>query len=154
MRPILGHGAGNSHLAGMSIGNEADYRGQWYYTVHSKYLVVWIETGIIGLLAFLAILGTGLRQGIATWRTRDPAFSALGLALAAVLAGHMLHMAVDIFNSRTQVQMLWCILGLVAAVYKLSHQEAFQPASVLRRRPVRLAAPGTATASPFDGGLL
>ncbi len=32
-------------------------------------------------------------------------------------------MAVDIFNSRTQVQMLWCVLGLTAAVYKLSQAE-------------------------------
>ena len=119
-RPILGHGSGNCHIAAQEIANQGEYRAKWYYTIHSKYLLVWIETGLLGLLAFLSVIGAGCRYGIATWRSRDPALSALGLALFAALAGHAVHMSVDVFNSRTQVQMLWCVLGLAAAVYKLS----------------------------------
>ncbi len=124
-RPFLGYGAGNCHLAGKEFADQSIYRAEWYYTIHSKYLLTWIETGLFGLIAFLAVLGNGLWQGIAAWRTRNPALSSLGLAFAAALAGHSLHMAVDIFNSRTQVEMLWCVLGMTAAVYKLSHQEEF-----------------------------
>ncbi len=128
-RPIFGYGAGNCHLAGKKFADQSIYRAEWYYTIHSKYLLTWIETGAIGLATFLAVLGNGFRQGISAWRTRSPALSALGLAFAAALAGHTLHMAVDVFNSRTQVQMLWCVLGMTAAVGKLAHHET------LVRRP-------------------
>ena len=119
-RPMFGHGSGNCHIAAREIANQGEYRSEWYFTIHSKYLLVWIETGFIGLVGFLAVLGSGFYFGFSTWRTRDPALSVLGLALFAALAGHSVHMMVDVFNSRTQVQMLWCVLGLTAAVYKLS----------------------------------
>lgn len=115
--PLFGHGSGNCHLAAQEIANQGEYRAEWYFTIHSKYLLVWIETGLVGLLAFLAVIGSGFRYGLATWRSRDPALSAVGLALFAALAGHSVHMAVDVFNSRTQVQMLWCVIGLAAAVF-------------------------------------
>ena len=122
-RPILGYGAGNCHLAGKAIADQSVYRSEWYYTIHSKYLLTWIETGIFGLIAFLAILINGFRQGISVWKKRITALSTLGLSLSAALAGHSLHMAVDVFNSRTQVQMLWCVLGITAAVYKLAKSD-------------------------------
>lgn len=118
--PVFGHGSGNCHLAAQKFANQGEYRAEWYFTIHSKYLLVWIETGLVGLAAFLAVLGTGYRYGLATWRSRDPALSVMGLALFAALAGHSVHMAVDVFNSRTQVQILWCVLGFSAAVYQLS----------------------------------
>lgn len=127
--PLLGHGSGNCHLAAQEVANQGEYRAEWYFTIHSKYLLVWIETGLVGLFAFLAVIGTGYRYGIATWRSRDPALAAIGLSLFAALAGHSVHMAVDVFNSRTQVQMLWCVLGLAAAVYKLSRPSTTQPFS-------------------------
>lgn len=117
-QPVLGYGSGNCHLACWDVANQGVYRAEWYYTIHSKYLLVWIETGLVGLVAFLAVLGTGYRYGWTTWRRSDPALSSLGLALFAALAGHSVHMLVDVFNSRTQVQMLWCVLGLAGAVYQ------------------------------------
>ena len=137
-RPLMGYGAGNGHLAGQRFADQSDYRAEWYYTIHSKYLLVWVETGIFGLLTFLAVIGTGFRHGISSWRTRDPALSVLGLAIFAALTGHALHMAVDIFNSRTQIQILWCMLGIAAAVYKLSHQEVFCTGSRLARPAYRV----------------
>ena len=119
-RPILGYGSGNCHLAAQQTADQGEYRAEWYYTIHSKYLLVWIETGLLGLVAFLSVIGAGCRYGLGAWRSRDPALSALGLAVFAAIAGHAVHMSVDVFNSRTQVQMLWCMLGLAAAVYKLT----------------------------------
>ena len=123
-KPIFGHGSGNCHLAALDTANQGAFRAEWYFTIHCKYLLVWIETGVIGLVAFLGVIATGYRYGIAAWRTRDPALSPLGLALFAALAGHSVHMLVDVFNSRTQVQMLWCVLGLSAAVYQISKASA------------------------------
>jgi O-antigen ligase len=119
-QPIFGHGAGNCYLACQNSANSPPYRSEWYYTIHCKYLVVWIETGLIGLVAFAAVLMNGFRYGLVTWMRRHPYFSPMGLGCAAALLGHGLHMFVDIFNSRAQVQMLWVVLGVVAALYQAS----------------------------------
>lgn len=119
-QPIFGYGAGNCHIACEPVANSGLYRSEWYYTIHCKYLLVWIETGIFGIIAFLLILGNGLRHGLTAWATRDRLLSPLGLACAAAISGHMVHMLVDIFNSRPQVQTLWAILGITAAIYQQS----------------------------------
>lgn len=151
--PLIGFGAGNCHLATQTVADQAKYRALWYYTIHCKYLLVWIETGIIGLLAFLAILGNGLRYGISAWRTRDPALSVLALGLIAALAGHMVHMLVDIFNSLAQVQMLWFVLGLAAATYKLAQCDLMQcsPGPV-RRAGIAFQHQGTSLANVSPSG--
>ncbi len=130
-RPITGYGAGNCHIVGQRFADQAKYRSEWYYTIHCKYLLVWIETGLMGLAAFLCVLGTGVLNGIKVWRLRDRDLAHIGLALTAALLGHMLHMFVDIFNSRTQVQMLWVILGLSAATLRMP-TDSLAPSSVLQ----------------------
>lgn len=138
--PILGHGAGNCHLACLPVANSAEFRSEWYFTVHCKYLVVWIETGIIGLIAFLFILFNGVRQGIVAWSRRLVVLSPLGLGCAAAIIGHSLHMIVDIFNSRPQVQTLWLVLGVTALTYRFAIQAVpnSSPAAPLARAKERL----------------
>lgn len=122
--PIIGYGSGNCHLACLPYAKTAQYRNEWYYTIHSKYLLTWVEMGIFGLIAFLMILANGIRHSMKAWFARDKRVSVIGLAITAGLLGHMLHMVVDIFNSRTQVQMLWIVLGLAAAVYQRTRQSS------------------------------
>ncbi len=117
-RPLFGYGSGNCHLAAQSYADQSSYRGEWYYTIHSKYLLTWVETGFFGLVSFLALLFNAMRYGISAWLSRDPLFSPIGLAIAAGLLGSMTHMAVDIFNSRAQVQILWAVIGIAAAIYR------------------------------------
>ncbi len=121
--PLFGYGAGNCHIACEPVANSGLYRSEWYYTIHCKYLLVWIETGIFGLIAFLLVLGNGLWQGLSAWAARDRLLSPLGLACTAAIAGHMVHMFVDIFNSRPQVETLWTVLGITAAIYQQAHQK-------------------------------
>lgn len=118
--PVFGHGAGNCHLACMPAANSGSFRGEWYFTIHCKYLIVWIETGLIGLMAFVGVLLNGVRYGIVAWWRRHPLLSPIGLGCAAAITGHAVHMFVDIFNSRPQVQTLWLVLGVAAAASRLS----------------------------------
>ncbi len=127
-RPLFGYGAGNCHLAGQRFANSGRYRSEWYYTIHCKYLLVWVENGVLGLIAFVMMLINGLRYGWVAWLQRDRLLAPLGLAFSAAIAGHMVHMSVDIFNSRTVVQLLWVVLGITAAIYKLSLSQPVQTA--------------------------
>ncbi|MDH3599482.1 MAG: O-antigen ligase family protein, partial [Candidatus Tectomicrobia bacterium] len=59
--PVLGVGANNSAIV-MEQYATAELSGEWLYGVHNKYLLVWTETGIGGLIAFTAFLLVTLRQ--------------------------------------------------------------------------------------------
>ena len=99
--PILGIGV-NNYVAALPR-YEATFAGDWLYTVHNKYLLVWAEAGIGGLVAFLWFLAATVRRGRSLWKERDPLLSPLALGLTAAFVGQMMHMAVDIFSSRSQV---------------------------------------------------
>ena len=128
-KPLMGHGAGNCHLAGERFAEQAEFRSLWYYTVHNKYLLVWIETGLVGLLAFLTMMFSSVRDGLRVWAGRDRFLAPIGFAFSIAIISQMLHMMVDIFNSRTQIQMLWAILGAVAAVRLTAEKQVFQARS-------------------------
>jgi O-antigen ligase len=118
--PILGHGAGNCHLACAPEAESVDFRSEWYFTVHSKYLLVCVETGLIGLVSFLWMLCNALRYGLGAWFYGNRPLAILGVALFAAILGHMTHLAVDVFNSRPLIQTLWSVMGIAAAAYRLS----------------------------------
>ncbi|MBX3439314.1 MAG: O-antigen ligase family protein [Planctomycetaceae bacterium] len=115
-RPLLGYGAGNCHLAAQNIASSSPYRAEWFYTIHSKYLLVCVETGLLGLGAFTLFLLTTLWQGWRVWRLGDRVLSPFALAIAAGIAGQLIHMGVDVFNSRQLIQTLWCCAGIIAGI--------------------------------------
>ena len=118
--PELGVGV-NNYVAALPR-YESTFPGEWLYTVHNRYLLVAAETGLGGLVAFLWFLAATLRRGWVSWRRRDVLLSPLALGLTAAVAGQMLHMLVDIFNSRSAVQLLWVVAALIAAMSRIDAQ--------------------------------
>jgi O-antigen ligase len=122
--PLLGVGANNCAFVSEDYTNTVALRSAWFYTVHNKYLLVWVETGILGLSAFLWFLAATLRRGWLTWKINNRFLAPLGLAFSAAMMGQMIHMFVDVFHSRPQVQTFWLIAGVVTAIYNVSKDEA------------------------------
>jgi putative inorganic carbon (hco3(-)) transporter len=116
--PLLGVGANNFTVA-MDQYATSEFRREWLWAVHNKYLLVLAETGIGGLLAYLAFLLSTLRRGWRTWRLQDSAFSPLALGFVAGIAGHMVHQSVDLFRDRPLQQMVWLIAGLLVAMHRI-----------------------------------
>ncbi|MCU1316116.1 MAG: O-antigen polymerase, partial [Candidatus Acidoferrum typicum] len=116
--PVLGVGANNFTVV-MDRYLTSDFREGWLFAVHNKYLLVLAETGIVGLLAFLAFLLGALRKGWQCWVHRDSLLSPLALGFAAGIAGHMVHMSVDVFRGRPTQQLLWLIAGLLTAMLRI-----------------------------------
>lgn len=121
--PVLGVGANN--FAIMMEKYLASNSGTWLYVVHNKYLLVWAETGIGGLLTFmwflLAIIGWGWRCS----KSGDRFLSPLALGCTAAILGQMTHMLVEPFNSSVGLQLLYFVAGLVAAMYNLKEKNDF-----------------------------
>ncbi len=116
--PVLGVGVNNFTVV-MDRYLTSDFREGWLFAVHNKYLLVLSETGIIGLLCFLAFLVDALRKGWQCWALQDPLLSPLALGIMAGIAGHMVHMTVDVFRGRPTQQLLWLLAGLLAAMHRI-----------------------------------
>lgn len=113
--PIFGVGA-NNFAVELPNYITPDFGFDWITTVHNKYLLVWSETGLIGLLAFLWFLLSSLRRGYRILLENDPLLSPLALGFTAATAGFMVHMLFDLFHGRPQTQILWLAAGILAAM--------------------------------------
>lgn len=113
--PIFGVGI-NNFAAVVKHYLTPDFTHEWFYAIHDKYLLLWVEIGLPGLAAFVTFLLVTVRRSWLAWQLRDPTFSPLALGLGAGMLGQMIHMFVDVFHSKPQVQGLWVAAALIAAM--------------------------------------
>ena len=119
--PVLGVGANNFTVV-MNRYLSSEFRQGFLFAVHNKYLLVFAETGAMGLLAFLAFLLGTVRKGWLCWHLCDEPLSFLALGFVAGLVGHMEHMTVDVFRGRPTQQLIWLIAGLLTAMFQMRRQ--------------------------------
>src|SRR5206468_10284566 len=115
--PVLGVGVNNYTAAPPDYASM--HQDDWIFTVHNQYLVVWAETGLVGLAAFLWFLAATIRSGLEAWRRNDRLLSPLALGFTAALIGQMVHMQVDLFNGRPQLQLLVTVAALIGAMSRM-----------------------------------
>jgi O-antigen ligase/tetratricopeptide (TPR) repeat protein len=132
--PVLGTGAGGWNAL------YHQYQDYQFFTteVHNHFLQVWVEAGIFGFAAFLAIwaiLGYtlfGMRRSL-TGDEHWPIIWGTGVAALAMGA----HSAIDFTLSLPSVCiLLWALLGLVRGCHTLSR--AGEPAAVVKGKKQRL----------------
>ena len=100
-----------------------------YTDTHNYYVKILIETGLVGFLILLWLLGVACKMSWRLFRAaKDPVMSALGCALFAML---ICVLVVNFFGDRwTYLQVngfLWVLLGLVArGLYVVSQERKSQ----------------------------
>ncbi len=119
-----------------------------YEDTHNYYLKVLVETGAVGLLMFLWILGKSFRQGFRLYRSSDEAFlMSLGLGFAAML---VCAMVANLFGDRwTYLQVngfLWILLGCTMRAQQILEQP--QEESNPGAAPVASLLPSPSRVSP------
>lgn len=119
---LLGVGA-NNFATNIPLYASAEFTGFWIRTVHNKYLLVWAETGILGLISFLWFMTSTIRRGWQVWGRGDRFLSPLGLALGLGLFGWMLHMGVAVFNGRPNIFGYMVAAALIVSLYRILEQE-------------------------------
>lgn len=112
----FGVGANNWAVAGQHYADRTNFREEWFYTVHNKYLLVLTEVGIVGLLAFGTFILTTIRSGWRIIGRSDRLLTPIAWGLTAGICGQQIHMMGEIFNSRSQVQMLLLAAALIFAI--------------------------------------
>jgi len=102
------------------------HRVMEFTDTHNYYLKMLVETGVVGLLVFLWLLGAACKMPLNLFRlARDPVLSALGCGLFAMM---ICVLVVNFFGDRwTYLQVngfLWVLLGLAArGLYMVSQEE-------------------------------
>jgi O-antigen ligase len=121
---LAGHMIGDHPLLGVGANNFAvvlpDYAGpafsaDWLAVVHNKYLLIWAESGLVALALFLVFMGSTIARGWRARRSDDALTAAVALGLAAAVAGHLVHMCFDTFQSRPMTQTLWFAAAVLAS---------------------------------------
>lgn len=118
--PFLGIGPNNFTVVLLQYA-QLDNAFIWLNVVHNKYLLVWTESGTLGLVAFLGFLFTTLSRGWRAWLSQNPYVAPLALGITAAIAGQMAHMMFDIFQGRSLVQLLWILSALIVVLYRFAH---------------------------------
>jgi len=113
--PILGVGS-NNYITMLPEYVDAEYTNTWIRVVHNKFLLVWAETGILGLSAFIWFLLDTLVRGVRVVRANDRYLSPLALGLTAAILGWLFHMQVALFNDDIQVLTLCLASSLIAVM--------------------------------------
>jgi hypothetical protein len=119
--PLLGVGLNNFGDAFPrydQVGGARLLRGP-NHVVHNMYLLIWGETGIVGLLAFLWYFGAAFCLAASVWRrTTEPLDRAIALGAALGLFAHMIHGLFDPgFRLNFPIStLIACQIGLLASV--------------------------------------
>ncbi len=126
-QPLLGVGL-NNFTAVLPEYAPLHQDNGFLYTVHNEYLNIWTETGLVGLAAFLWFLIGAVRRGLEGWKLNDPLLSPLALGFTAALVGQALvHMHVDQFNNRPQLQLLVTVVALIGSMSRIGMPRSVLP---------------------------
>jgi O-antigen ligase len=103
-----------------------------YKDTHNYFVKVLVETGILGLILFLALLLRFLWIGLLLyWKARDPLAKGLGLGLAAWMVSCMVANLTGDRWSFLQVNgYMWVIAGLAARAWVMERQAETVPAAM------------------------
>lgn len=101
-----------------------DFSADWISTVHNRYMLIWAETGLFALAAFIWFLLAALARATRVIRSGDRTVALAAAGLFAGIVANAIHMTVDQFHSRPLIQLLWFVAGLLIALERLSRRDA------------------------------
>jgi O-antigen ligase len=94
---------------------------QWLFTVHNAYLLMMAEIGVVGGLALILFLLTGIRLCLRVSNASNPTLRATGLGLSGGIIAVSFEMYWEPFSVFFSPNaLLWFLLGLMGAAETLS----------------------------------
>jgi O-antigen ligase len=105
---------------------------QWIAAVHNEFLLRAAETGLIGLIAFVALMVAAFRIGARLLRSPRPQFVTVGAGWIAAMCSLIWQMSWVPWTGFTYNAMLWFAIGLMDGACKVDRQ---MPAHVSSQAP-------------------
>lgn len=116
--PLIGIGANNFGIALPSY-LSSELRGEWLYIVHNQYMLVFAETGAIGLLFFLLIIAIAIRTCLRCIKHKDPLVSSFLTGTLSGIVCLLIFMTVELSVSRLTVQLFWIMISIIVGSERL-----------------------------------
>jgi O-antigen ligase len=116
--PFIGVGVNNFSIA-LPHYISSELRGEWMHVVHNQYLLVFAETGVIGLFLYLLILVVIIHTCVRCIKYNDPVISPLSTGILSGVIALSVFMTVELSVSRLTVQLFWIMAAIAMAAEKL-----------------------------------
>lgn len=110
--PLFGEGINNYELK-MRHFIPADQTQKFQFVVHNKFLLTLAETGLLGLAAFVWLVGIASHRAYLLARRKLP----LGIALLCSVVIVTLDMNVESYDSGTHLLNAWILIAVIAALW-------------------------------------
>lgn len=112
--------------------------GRRFTRIHNKYLGIWVESGLFGLLAFVWLLLAGARRALLGLIHAKDRYTSLAITgLLAALFVYSWHMLTAAFSGRDRLQLLWLFLALIAIIAELAQHQDELNDRALEPRPAQ-----------------
>jgi hypothetical protein len=123
--PVVGIGA-NTFMSVISHYQRGlELQDIYLHMVHNQYLLVFAETGLVGVAAFLWLLVTCFRESLKCARNGTSELArTIGLSAGAGFTAMAIHMMVDMYSSPLCLGLLFVFAGLCTAAMKIQPAEA------------------------------
>lgn len=92
---------------------------EWIYLVHNKYMLVWSETGTLGLISFLWLFASALRRAFRLSHSRDLLLSATSIGLFGSLVIIGIHMHFESYSGGAALNQFWLSIAMVAGLREI-----------------------------------
>lgn len=120
--PVIGVGLNNFGIVLFDY-VEADQFGAWLNLVHNRWLLIWAETGTIGMIFYVSFYFTTIWQAWKLVRRGHPVYGPIALGIMASMLGAGTHMLMEIYKWRILQQMIWTDAALIVALARLQAAE-------------------------------
>jgi O-antigen ligase len=94
--------------------------GGWVFIVHNQFLLVWAETGLLGLLGFLGVFRAGLRGGSRLKREADLELRNAGLWLFWSLVALVWALNMDHVSGAPTYKLVFFVIGVSGGIARLA----------------------------------
>lgn len=136
--PLLGTGPGTFEEAHKRYQDPFLWTGgRRWKEAHNAYLRVWVEMGLVGLVAFLGLLISVVRRGVGELRrlrSLRVGFGQDALLLGGMLAGLAGFLVSNLFNTLTYLWYFYFFLGALTVVMRQARKVGIEVASRMGTR--------------------
>ena len=118
--PVLGIGLNTYTKLMMDYVPSIVLKFEWNYMVHNKYMLVWSETGTLGIIAYLAFLFVMYKLLIGYIRKYNNEFIWVAIAILCSLFSMNFHMMFESYSGGAVIAFFWLLCGCIIAMNRLA----------------------------------
>jgi putative inorganic carbon (HCO3(-)) transporter len=121
--PVVGVGSNNFGVVLFDY-VEMDQFSAWLHIVHNDWLLVWSETGTIGVIFYVGFWLASIIQAIRLVRSPHPVYAVVATGILASMLGTSVFMMIERSSWRNLLELAWVEAALLTAMVRLQKQEA------------------------------